>query len=142
MRRQPQTTLMEFFPSGVFTRDWELVIRSMGIRYIAWQGEQYVFVHPASPRLALHDLVCVFFSLQKIHQRVPPGGIAALGSAGGAHRRRGGRARRQRRAVAESVTAPVLRPAARGRNTLPLRNLGAPAFKPTGAPYLIQTYDY
>ena len=63
MKRQPQTTLMEFFPSGVFTRDWELVIRSMGIRYIAWQGEQYVFIHPASP--SIHDLTCFVFRCRK-----------------------------------------------------------------------------
>ncbi|THH13806.1 hypothetical protein EW146_g6452 [Bondarzewia mesenterica] len=40
MKSSPQTTLMEFFPSGSFTRDWEIVMHSMGTRYIAWQGDQ------------------------------------------------------------------------------------------------------
>lgn len=40
MKRGPQSTLMEFFPPDVFNRDWETVVQSMGIRYIAWQGNQ------------------------------------------------------------------------------------------------------
>ena len=43
---------MEFFPPNEFNRDWETVVRSMGIRYVAWQGNQcvlvYIFVHPMS----------------------------------------------------------------------------------------------
>jgi len=31
---------MEFFPPNVFNRDWETVVRSMGIRYVAWQGDK------------------------------------------------------------------------------------------------------
>jgi len=38
MRRRPQSTLMEFFPPNAFNRDWETVVSSMGIRYVAWQG--------------------------------------------------------------------------------------------------------
>jgi hypothetical protein len=33
---------MEFFPPNEFNRDWEIVVGSMGIRYVAWQGNQYV----------------------------------------------------------------------------------------------------
>ncbi|KAH9074183.1 hypothetical protein EDB83DRAFT_2549666 [Lactarius deliciosus] len=40
MKRGPQSALMEFFPSTVFNRDWETVVQSMGIRYVAWQGNQ------------------------------------------------------------------------------------------------------
>jgi hypothetical protein len=40
MKRGPQSTLMEFFPPDVFNRDWETVVQSMGIRYIAWQDDQ------------------------------------------------------------------------------------------------------
>ncbi|KAH9171355.1 hypothetical protein EDB89DRAFT_2114528 [Lactarius sanguifluus] len=40
MKRGPQSALMEFFPSAVFNRDWETVVQSMGIRYVAWQGNQ------------------------------------------------------------------------------------------------------
>ncbi|KAI0287548.1 hypothetical protein BC826DRAFT_1108391 [Russula brevipes] len=40
MKRTPQTTLIEIFPPGEFNQNWETVVRSMGIRYIAWQGNQ------------------------------------------------------------------------------------------------------
>ncbi|KAH9061089.1 hypothetical protein EDB87DRAFT_1576468 [Lactarius vividus] len=40
MKRGPQSALMEFFPPHVFNRDWETVVQSMGIRYVAWQGNQ------------------------------------------------------------------------------------------------------
>ncbi|KAI0298688.1 hypothetical protein B0F90DRAFT_1668976 [Multifurca ochricompacta] len=40
MKRTRQSALMEFFPSNIFNRDWETVVRSMGIRYVAWQGNQ------------------------------------------------------------------------------------------------------
>jgi hypothetical protein len=43
MRRTPQSALMELFPPSEFNRDWETVVRTMGIRYVAWQGNQYVF---------------------------------------------------------------------------------------------------
>lgn len=59
MKRGPQSTLMEFFPPNVFNRDWETVVQSMGIRYIAWQDDQlriafsshpfgYMFTHEVS----------------------------------------------------------------------------------------------
>jgi hypothetical protein len=31
---------MEFFPPNEFNQDWETVVRTMGIRYVAWQGNQ------------------------------------------------------------------------------------------------------
>ncbi|KAH9962869.1 hypothetical protein BC827DRAFT_177842 [Russula dissimulans] len=40
MRRTPQSTFVEFFPPNEFNRDWEIVVRSMGIKYVAWQGNQ------------------------------------------------------------------------------------------------------
>jgi len=40
MRRTPQSALMEFFPPNVFNRDCETVVQSMGIRYVAWWGDQ------------------------------------------------------------------------------------------------------
>jgi len=43
MRRTPQSALMEIFPQNEFNRDWETVVRTMGIRYVAWQGSQCVF---------------------------------------------------------------------------------------------------
>jgi hypothetical protein len=43
MRRTPQSTVMEFFPPYMFNRDCEIVVQSLGIRYIAWQGDQCVF---------------------------------------------------------------------------------------------------
>jgi hypothetical protein len=42
MKRTPQSTLIEFFPPGEFNQNWETVVRSMGIRYVAWQGNQCV----------------------------------------------------------------------------------------------------
>jgi len=44
MKRTTQSTLMEFFPSNGFNRDWEIVVRTMGIRYVAWQGNQCVLI--------------------------------------------------------------------------------------------------
>ena len=35
---------MELFPPNEFNRDWETVVRTMGIRYVAWQGNQCVFL--------------------------------------------------------------------------------------------------
>ena len=49
MKRTPHSTLMEIFPPGEFNRNWETVVRSMGIRYVAWQGNQYV-TSPPPPR--------------------------------------------------------------------------------------------
>jgi len=43
LKRGPQSALMEFFPPNVFNRDWETVVQSMGIRYVAWQGNQLRF---------------------------------------------------------------------------------------------------
>jgi hypothetical protein len=40
MRRTPQSALMEIFPPNAFNRDWETVVRTMGIHYVAWQGNQ------------------------------------------------------------------------------------------------------
>ena len=42
MRRTPQSALMEFFPPNEFNRDWETIVQTMGIRYVAWQGNQCV----------------------------------------------------------------------------------------------------
>jgi hypothetical protein len=42
MRRTPQSALIEFFPPDEFNRNWETVVRTMGIRYVAWQGNQCV----------------------------------------------------------------------------------------------------
>jgi hypothetical protein len=38
---------MEFFPPNVFNRDWETVVRSMGIRYVAWQGDKLRIIRPS-----------------------------------------------------------------------------------------------
>ncbi|KAA1472566.1 hypothetical protein DENSPDRAFT_838882 [Dentipellis sp. KUC8613] len=40
MRPSLQTTLIELFPSGTYIRDWQVVMRSMGHNYIAFQSEQ------------------------------------------------------------------------------------------------------
>ena len=40
MKPSPHTTLMEFFPSGYFSRDQELPARHLGARYIAWWNER------------------------------------------------------------------------------------------------------
>lgn len=50
MRRTLQSTLIELFPPNEFNRDWETVVRTMGIRYIAWQGNQCV-IFPSLPLL-------------------------------------------------------------------------------------------
>jgi len=43
MKRTPRSTLMEIFPRDEFNRDWETVVRSMGIRYVAWRdNRQYI----------------------------------------------------------------------------------------------------
>jgi len=39
---------MEFFPPDEFNRDWETVVRSMGVQYVAWQGNQCVHYLPFS----------------------------------------------------------------------------------------------
>jgi hypothetical protein len=49
MKRTARSTLVEIFPPGEFNRNWATVVRSMGIRYVAWQGNQYV--HDVSPLL-------------------------------------------------------------------------------------------
>ncbi|TFK38131.1 hypothetical protein BDQ12DRAFT_684016 [Crucibulum laeve] len=36
MRRTPHSTLMEFFPEETFVRDEELVVGSIGLKYVAW----------------------------------------------------------------------------------------------------------
>jgi len=48
MKPSEHSTVMEFFPSGVFTRDTEISSHSLGIRYIGWWNDQcalplYVF---------------------------------------------------------------------------------------------------
>jgi len=40
MKPSPHTTLMEFFPSGYFSRDQELPARYLGCRYIAWWDDR------------------------------------------------------------------------------------------------------
>lgn len=40
MKPSPHTILMEFFPTGHFSRDQELPARSLGIRYVAWWNER------------------------------------------------------------------------------------------------------
>lgn len=40
MRPSGHSTLMEFFPSDVFTRDAETSVRSLGISYIAWWNDR------------------------------------------------------------------------------------------------------
>lgn len=42
MRPTPQSTLVELFPPGKFVRDREFAIRSLGLHYVAWQGNRYV----------------------------------------------------------------------------------------------------
>jgi hypothetical protein len=51
MKRSPRSTLMEIFPPGEFNRNWETVVRSMGIRYVAWQGTQCVGLFSLPPWL-------------------------------------------------------------------------------------------
>lgn len=34
--------LMEFFPAGMFRRDQEYAVRSLGMRYVAWWNDRYV----------------------------------------------------------------------------------------------------
>lgn len=41
MRPSEHSTLMEFFPSGVFNRDTEISAHSLGVRYIGWWNDQY-----------------------------------------------------------------------------------------------------
>ncbi|KAI0278082.1 hypothetical protein BGY98DRAFT_934005 [Russula aff. rugulosa BPL654] len=48
MRRTPQSALMEFFPPNEFNQDWETVVRTMGIHYVAWQGNQLRAFYPLS----------------------------------------------------------------------------------------------
>jgi hypothetical protein len=51
MRPSGHSTLMEFFPSGFFTRDAETAVRSLGIRYIAWWNDQYALsLYFSSPK--------------------------------------------------------------------------------------------
>ncbi|KAI0052163.1 hypothetical protein FA95DRAFT_1553853 [Auriscalpium vulgare] len=59
MRPSQHATLVELFPASTFTRDWELVIRSMGINYIAFQGDrQYTgdTLPPVSNVASLQDI--------------------------------------------------------------------------------------
>ncbi|KAI0064387.1 hypothetical protein BV25DRAFT_1898814 [Artomyces pyxidatus] len=60
MKPSPHAMLIELFPSGAFTRDWEIVVRSMGIRYVGFQGEQK-FTSEALPAVSNPS------SLQDIH---------------------------------------------------------------------------
>ena len=36
----PAPLLMEFYPSGIFLKDREYAMRSLGMRYMAWWAEQ------------------------------------------------------------------------------------------------------
>jgi hypothetical protein len=69
MRRTPQSALIEIFPPNEFNRDWETVVQTMGIRYLAWQGNQCVplffFSLPLLGDLTVHD--------KKIYGREPAG---------------------------------------------------------------------
>ncbi|KAF7319035.1 hypothetical protein HMN09_00239700 [Mycena chlorophos] len=40
MQRNPQTTLMEFFPPQTFALDQQVVAKSLGIRYVAWWNDR------------------------------------------------------------------------------------------------------
>ncbi|KAG6873671.1 hypothetical protein C0995_012605 [Termitomyces sp. Mi166 len=40
MKPSPKTTLIEFFPSGTFARDQEIVARSRDIHYVAWRNDR------------------------------------------------------------------------------------------------------
>jgi hypothetical protein len=54
MKPSEQSTLMEIFPSGIFTRDREVFARALGMRYVAWWNDQ----------------LAVFLPLLHIHYRV------------------------------------------------------------------------
>jgi hypothetical protein len=41
MRPSGHSTIMEFFPSGVFYRDTEISATSLGIHYTSWWNDQY-----------------------------------------------------------------------------------------------------
>jgi hypothetical protein len=41
MKPSPQTTLMEFFPPDMFSRDRELAAHALGMHYVAWWNHQY-----------------------------------------------------------------------------------------------------
>lgn len=55
MKRTARSTLVEIFPPGEFNRNWATVVRSMGIRYVAWQGNQYVHGFPLPPHPPGYD---------------------------------------------------------------------------------------
>lgn len=40
MRPTPQSTVMEFFPPDKYARDQEVVVQSIGLRYMAWWGSR------------------------------------------------------------------------------------------------------
>jgi hypothetical protein len=57
MRPSGHSTLMEFFPSGFFTRDAETAVRSLGIRYIAWWNDRRFETDSLPPAVPGNDLV-------------------------------------------------------------------------------------
>ena len=36
-----RSTVMEFFPEDIFTRDQEAVVSALGLSYLAWRGNQF-----------------------------------------------------------------------------------------------------
>ena len=38
----PAPLLMEFYPSGIFLKDREFAMRTLGMRYMAWWDSRYV----------------------------------------------------------------------------------------------------
>jgi hypothetical protein len=42
MRPSSKATLMELFPQGTFSGDRELVMRALGLNYLAWWTDEYV----------------------------------------------------------------------------------------------------
>jgi hypothetical protein len=44
MRPSEHSTLMEFFPSGIFNRDAEISAHSLGVRYMGWWNDQYALL--------------------------------------------------------------------------------------------------
>ena len=63
--------LMEFYPNGIFERDQEYAVRSVGLRYIAWWESRYVL--PSLHRRSWTRLADTTYPL--LHRKFTPANL-------------------------------------------------------------------
>ena len=62
--------LMEFYPNGIFERDQEYAVRSVGLRYIAWWESRYVLSRRCLSQAKSSDMI-----LSLLHRKFTPANL-------------------------------------------------------------------